>query len=192
MKALMFTTWRLARYVPRPTRRAKLAALLPAVCVVLGLTFAPAAQAGQDPAPPPSTATASSAPSTPPASSTPRASSKSAATPGVVRPLAGQFDWTANLKYPLYSRTWYQNAGNTYIVSNLNCTGAGISTYKIYLLLNTADGYLTISPQSGATYQCNQTLGYTWHAPNAGYYTFLIEKANNGTYISGTGYTTYP
>jgi hypothetical protein len=96
--------------------------------------------------------------------------------------LAGSFNWTASLRYRLYSRVWYQNAGNTTIYSYMDCSGDPyISGYVIRL-----------SGRESVWYGCNGWYVYSWGGVGPGYKQFVITKANDGRYINGRGTTYYP
>jgi hypothetical protein len=96
--------------------------------------------------------------------------------------LTRSFPWGASLKYRLPSRVWHQNAGNTTIYSNMNCSSdPNISGYVIQL-----------SDREAVWYRCNRWYVYTWRGVPAGNKQFVITKANDGRYIHGTGRTYYP
>jgi hypothetical protein len=97
--------------------------------------------------------------------------------------LAGQFDWNVSFKYRVYSRVWYQNAGNTKIVAYFNCSG------DPYI----AGVYVQLSGRGeNVFWRCDQWLEYTWLGVGSGNKQFVVTKADDGRYISGSGTTYYP
>ena len=101
---------------------------------------------------------------------------------------AGTYNFTANFKYRLNSGSWSQGAGTTKYF--FHCTSGSGQTYSVTLY---KENLFADTNMGSKTFTCNSTDDTgSWSGLNSDSYHFTLTKPDNGVYVVGSGYITYP